>query len=107
MGPLVDMPAMVQHYAPFLASVFSPQAFEPCPRYSSGWIGSENNTGAGITRLFVLDVRPQSRLTRLLTESPCAVGAFNRGRVALWPSLAGTQMQPPAVLSRDAPLLTP
>ena len=70
MLPLVEIPDIVQHYAPFFTSVFSPQAFHQFQRYLSGLIVSENKTVDGINRLFVLDTRNQSSLNRLLTESP-------------------------------------
>lgn len=106
MVPLVEIPDIVQHYAPFFASVFSPQAFEPFQRYISGLIVSENNTVDGITRLFVFDVRHQRSLKRLLTESPFSVSVVNRCRVALWQSLPGTEMKSKGVLSLDDTLLT-
>jgi DDE superfamily endonuclease len=106
MVPLVEIPAIVQHYAPFFASVFSPQAFEQFQRYISGLIVSENKTVDGINRLFVLDVRNQSSLNRLLTESPFSVGALNRCRLALLQSQSGTKMKPKGVLSLDDTLLT-
>jgi DDE superfamily endonuclease len=106
MVPLVAIPDIVQHYAPFFASVFSPQAFEQFQRYVSGLLVSENKTVEGINRLFVLDVRNQSSLNRLLTESPFAVDALNRCRLALLQSLPGTEMKPNGVLSLDDTLLT-
>jgi DDE superfamily endonuclease len=69
-------------------------------------IVSENKTVDGINRLFVLDVRNQSSLNRLLTESPFSLGALNRCRVALLQSLPGTAMKPKGVLSLDETLLT-
>jgi hypothetical protein len=106
MVPLVDIPDIVQHYAPFFASVFSPQAFEQFQRYISGLIVSENKTVDGINRLFVLDVRNQSSLNRLLNESPFSVDALNQARLALLQSLPGTSMKPKGVLSVDDTLLT-
>ena len=91
MVPLVEIPDIVQHYAPFFASVFSPKALQQFQRYISGLIVSENKTVDGINRLFVLDVRNQSSLNRLLTESPFSVGALNRCRLALLQSLPGTK----------------
>jgi hypothetical protein len=75
MLPLVEIPDIVQHYAPFFASVFSSPALQQFQRYLSGLIVSENKTVEGINRLFVLDVRNQSSLNRLLTESPFSVDA--------------------------------
>ena len=106
MLPLVEVPDIVQHYAPFFAFVFSPKAFQQFQRYLSGLIVSENKTVEGINRLFVLDVRNQSSLNRLLTESPFSVDAMNQARLTLLQSLAGTEMKPKGVLSLDDTLLT-
>jgi hypothetical protein len=106
MLPLVEIPELVRHYAPFFAAVFSPDAFAQFQRYVSGLIVSENKTVDGINRLFVLDVRNQSSLNRWLTESPFSVDALNQARLALLASLAGTQLKPQGVLSIDDTLLT-
>jgi hypothetical protein len=103
---LVEIPDIVQHYAPFFTSVFSPQAFHQFQRYLSGLIVSENKTVDGINRLFVLDTRNQSSLNRLLTESPFDIKALHRARLALLQSLPGTQMKPNGVLSIDDTLLS-
>jgi hypothetical protein len=105
MLPLVDIPDIVQHYAPFFASVFSPEALQQFQRYISGLIVSENKTVDGINRLFVLDVRNQSSLNRLLTASPFSVGALNQARLTLLQGLPGTQMKAKGVLSLDDTLL--
>jgi hypothetical protein len=89
MVPLVEIPEIVRHYAPFFASVFSPPALVQFQRYISGLIVSENKTVEGINRLFVLEVRNQSSLNRLLTESPFSPEAVNEARLALLGSLAG------------------
>lgn len=65
MLPLVEIPEVVRHYAPWFVSVFSPEAFAQFQRYGSGLIVSENKPVDGINRLFVIDVRKQSRLNRL------------------------------------------
>ena len=86
MFPLVEIPDLVPHYAPFFASVFSPAALQQCQRYISGLMVSENQTVDGIKRLFVLDARNQRSLHRLCTESPFAVSALHQARLALWQS---------------------
>jgi len=106
MLPLVEIPEIVRHYAPFFASVFSPEAFEQFQRYVSGLIVSENKTVDGINRLFVIDVRNQSSLNRFLTESPFSLDALNQARLKLLSSLPGTQMHPKGVLSIDDTLLS-
>jgi hypothetical protein len=106
MLPLIEVPDIVQHYAPFFESVFSPKAFQQFQRYLSGLIVSENKTVDGINRLFVVDVRNQSSLNRLLTDSPFFVDALHQARLALLQSLPGTEMKPKGVLSLDDTLLT-
>jgi hypothetical protein len=106
MLPLVEIPELVRHYAPWFVSVFSPEALAQFQRYVSGLIVSENKTVDGINRLFVIDIRNQSSLNRLLTESPFSVEALNQARLNLLSSLAGTQMKPKGVLSIDDTLLT-
>ena len=106
MFPLVEFPELVQHYAPFFASVFTEKAFVQFQRYISGLIVSENKTVDGINRLFVLESRNQSSLNRLLTESPFSVEALNQARLALLASLPGTQMKRKGVLSIDDTHLT-
>lgn len=106
MLPLVELPEIVRHYAPWFASVFSPEAFAQFQRYISGLILSENKTVEGINRIFVIDVRNQSSLNRWLTGSPFAVDALNQARLELLSSLSGTQMKPKGVLSLDDTLLT-
>jgi DDE superfamily endonuclease len=106
MLPLGEIPESVRHYAPWFASGFSPEAFSQFQRSVSGLIVSENTTVEGINRLFVIDVRHQRSLKRLLTESPFSVDALNRARIGLLANLAGTQMKPTGVLSLDDTLLT-
>src|SRR4029450_139619 len=99
MFPLIEIPDIVQHYAPFFASVFSPEALVQFQRYISGLIVSENKTVEGINRIFVIEVRNQSSLNRWVRESPFAVDAVNQARLALLASLPGTQLKPKGVLS--------
>src|SRR5512132_3437490 len=106
MLPLVEIPELVRHYAPWFASVFSPEAFVQFQRYVSGLIVSENKTVDGINRIFVIDVRHQSSLNRLLTESPFSIEAVNQARINLLSSLSGTQMKLKGILSVDDTLLT-
>jgi len=101
MIPLVEIPEIVRHYAPFFESVFSPEAFCQVQRYLSGLIVSENKTVDGINRIFVIDTRNQSSLNRLLQESPFSVAAVNNARLELLGSLPGTAMKRKGVLSVD------
>jgi hypothetical protein len=106
MLPLVEFPQIVQHYAPWFASVFSAEALVQFQRYLSGLILSENKTVDGINRLFVMESRHQSSLNRLLTASPFSEVALNRQRLALLNSLEGTRVKAKGVLSVDDTLLT-
>jgi hypothetical protein len=106
MIPLVEMPALVRHYAPLFEEVFSPAALVEFERYISSLIISENKTVAGINRLFVVESRNQSSLNRLLTKSPFSLEELNQARLALLESLPGTRMKPKGVLSIDDTLLT-
>lgn len=105
MYPLVEIPELVQHYAPFFQEVFSPEAFIEFERYVSGLIVSENKTVDGINRLFVVESRNQSSLNRLLTESPFSLEELNRVRLRMLASLPGTQIKPKGVLGVDDTLL--
>lgn len=106
MLPLVELPEIVRPYAPWFAAVFSPEACAQFQRDISGLIVSETKTVEGINRIFVIDVRNQSSLTRWLTGSPFAVDALHQARLERLSSLSGTQMKPKGVLSLDATFLT-
>jgi hypothetical protein len=106
MLPLVEFPQIVQHYAPWIESVFSAEALVQFQRYLSGLIVSENKTVEGINRLFITESRNQSSLNRLLTASPFSEEALNEQRLALLSSLPGTQLKRKGVLSVDDTLLT-
>jgi hypothetical protein len=106
MFPLVELPDLVKHYAPYFEEVFSDEAFVEFERYISGLIVSENKTVDGINRLFVTERRNQSSLNRLLTESPFSLGALNDARLRMLASQAGTQMKGKGVLILDDTLLT-
>lgn len=106
MIPLVAFPAVVEHYAPFFADVFSAEAFIEFKRYISGLIVSENKTVDGINRLFVFESRNQSSLNRLLTVSRFSLAALNQARLAVLASVPATHRKPKGVLSVDDTLLS-
>jgi hypothetical protein len=106
MLPIVEFPTLVQHYAPFFQSVFSPEAFIEFERYISGLIVSENKTVEGINRLCVKESRNQSSLNRLLTVSPFSLASLNQARLTMLESVPGTRLKPKGVLSIDDSLLT-
>ncbi len=106
MIPLVAIPELVQHYAPFFREVFSADAYVAFQRYISGLVVSENKTVEGINRLCVYESRNQSSLNRFLTVSPYELATLERQRLALLASLPGTQLKRTGVLSVDDTLLT-
>jgi hypothetical protein len=106
MFPMVEIPALVQHYAVHFKDVFSAEALVEFERYISGLMVSENKTVDGINRLFVVERRNQSSLNRLLTESPFSLETLNEARLRLLATLPGTQMKAKGVLSLDDTLLT-
>jgi hypothetical protein len=106
MFPLVELPMLVQHYAPFFTEVFSAEALIEFERYISGLLVSENKTVDGINRLFVIESRNQSSLNRLLTVSPFALEALNQARLRMLQSVPGSRLKPKGVLSIDDTLLT-
>jgi hypothetical protein len=105
MFPLVEIPELVQHYAPFFKEVFSEEAFIEFQRYISGLIVSENKTVEGINRLVVYESRNQSSLNRLLTRSPYSLGQLNESRLKLLESLPETRIKQQGVMSLDDTLL--
>jgi hypothetical protein len=106
MLPLVELPIIVQHYAPWFESVFSAEALVQFQRYVSGLLVSENKTVEGINRVFVHEKRNQSSLNRHLTASPYSEAELNRQRLALLNSLEGTRVKRKGVLSVDDTLLS-
>ena len=105
MLPLVELPDLVQHYAPHFESVFSAEAFVQFERYISGLIVSENKTVDGINRLILFESRNQSSLNRWLSESPFALEDLNQARLAVLSRVPGTQMKRQGVFSVDDTLL--
>lgn len=106
MLPLVEIPELVQHYAPFFQKVFSAEALIEFERYVVGLIVSENKTIDGINRLFVVESRNQSSLNRLLTENPFSLETLNQAWQDMLASLPETRMKPQGVLSINDTLLT-
>ena len=105
MLPLVEIPELVQHYAPFFADVFSAEALIEFERYISGLIVSENKTVEGINRLFMTESRNQSSLNRLLTESPFSLECLNEARMKVLASQPETHLKRDGVLGLDDTLL--
>ncbi len=105
MLPLVEFPKLVQEYAPYFASVFSPEAFIEFERYISGLLVSENKTVDGINRLFILESRNQSSLNRLLTASSFSLAEVNNRRLGVLDRQPETQIKRTGVASVDDTLL--
>ena len=81
MRPLVEIPERVRHDTPWCAARLPPESLAQVQRYSSGLIGSEHQTVDGINRIFVVEVRHQSRVHRFVHERPLAVEAVNQTRL--------------------------
>jgi len=107
MLPLVELPEIVSHYAPWFEPVFpDEEALIQFQRYLSGLLVSENKTVDGINRLVVYESRHQSSLNRLLTNTPYSESRLDAQRLALLASLPGTRLKPKGVLSVDDTLLS-
>jgi DDE superfamily endonuclease len=106
MIPLVELPRIVEHYAPHYRDAFSPEAFVQFQRYVSGLLVSENKSVEGINRLCLYASRNQSSLNRLLTESPFSLAEVNQARFAMMESVEAMRMKANGVLSIDDTLLT-
>lgn len=106
MFPLVELPKIVEHYAPHFSEVFSPEAFVQFQRYVSGLLVSENKSVEGINRLCVYESRNQSSLNRLLTESPFSLANVSKARFAMMNSVEAMHLKAKGVLSLDDTLLT-
>lgn len=107
MIPLVDLPEIVSHYAPWFEPVFADEeTWLQFQRYVSGLLVSENKTVEGINRLVVYEKRHQSSLNRLLTDKPLSESRMDTQRLALLGSVPGTRMKPKGVLSVDDTLLS-
>jgi len=66
MFPIVELPEIVRHNAPWFDPVFPEEALVQFQRYISGLIVSENKTIDGINCLVVHESRSQSGLNRLM-----------------------------------------
>lgn len=106
MVPIVEIPEIVEHYAPHFKKVFTEEGYEHFKKYLSGLLISENKTIAGMNELFVKEVRDQSSLNRLLTSSPFTIKALNEARLEMMASVPRTRMKPTkGVLGLDDTLL--
>lgn len=93
MIPLLEIPKIVDHYAPHFSSIFSDGEYEHFKKYLSGLILSENKSVEAINRLFVLDVKNQSSLNRFLTNSNYTVDQLNKERLSFLQSNESTKMK--------------
>ena len=73
MIPLVELPEIVSHYAPWFEPIFSEEGLIQFQRYVSGLLVSDNKTIDGINRLVVYESRNQSSLNRLVTGNSYSV----------------------------------
>ena len=106
MFPIVELPRIVEHYAPYFEGVFSAEAFIQFERYVSGLLISDNKSVEGINRMCVYESRNQSSLNRLLTESPFELSELEKARYAMMNSVEAMQIKAQGVLSIDDTLLS-
>lgn len=106
MIPLLEIPAIVQQYAPYFRGVFSEAAFVQFQRYLSGLMVAENKTVEGINRLFVQERRSQSSLNRFLRRSPYTLAELNAARLQMLQAQPETRLKERGVLSIDDTLLS-
>jgi hypothetical protein len=106
MFPIVELPRIVEHYAPYFEGVFSAEAFIQFERYVSGLLVSDNKSVEGINRMCVYESRNQSSLNRLLTESPFELSELEKARYAMMNSVEAMQIKAQGVLSIDDTLLS-
>ena len=110
MLPIVQIPQLIEHYAPYFEDLFLPHKYEEFKRYVSGLIISENKTVEGINRHFVIQTKDQSTLNRFLTDSTYTAVGLNQRRLDFLQSNSITGFKPTGkirgVLSIDDTLLT-
>lgn len=83
MNILVQLPCIVEQYAPQFEDLFSDEGYIYFKRFVSGLLVSENKTVEAINRLFVTDPRNQSSFNRFMTRQNFDLAALNTRRVGL------------------------
>jgi DDE superfamily endonuclease len=81
MIPLVQLPVLIERYAPHFSQAFKPSDFGHFKEYLSGLLLGDIKTVAGISQLFLDGTPEQSTLNRFLTQSEWSVGQLNALRV--------------------------
>jgi hypothetical protein len=94
MKVLIDFPSIVQKYAAFYESCFSPAGFEHFKKALSGFIVSENKTLEAINRLFITKVRNQSSFNRFFNRQHFDLERINDCRIAMLQQNESTCFKP-------------
>lgn len=82
MIPLVQLPTLIERYAAHFSDFFKPSEHAHFKEYLSGLLVGDNKTVSGISRLFLMDGKPdQSTLNRFLTQSEWSFRQLNALRV--------------------------
>ena len=81
MIPLIQLPVLVEQYAPYFEDLFTPGEYGQFRRYLSGLLLSDNKTVEGMNRLFIQPVQHQSSLNRLLSASSYDIEQVNERRL--------------------------
>jgi DDE superfamily endonuclease len=93
MNILVQLPCIVEHYAPLFEDLFSPEGYIYFKRFISGVLVSDNKTVEGVNRLFVVDPRNQSSFNRFMNRQNFDITALNHRRVGLMQSHETTRFK--------------
>jgi DDE superfamily endonuclease len=90
MNILVQLPCIVEHYAPQFEDLFSEEGYIYFKRFISGLLVSENKTVEGINRLFVIDPRNQSSFNRFMNRQNFDLIELNNRRIKMMQRLEAT-----------------
>ena len=77
MNIVIQLPCIVEHYAPHFEDLFSADGYVYFKRFISGLLVSDNKTVEGINRLFVTDPRNQSSFNRFMNRQNFDLTALN------------------------------
>lgn len=106
---LVEFPSIVNKYAPYFESCFSPASYEHFKKAVSGFMISENKTIEGINRMFLLDSKDQSTFNRFFNSFNFDLTHLNEQRLLMLQDLEHTRFKTGSrqngVLSVDNSLL--
>lgn len=83
MLPLAKIPTIIEHYANYFSSVFSPEGFINFQRMLSGLLLGENKTIEAINRMFFVEIKHPNSLNHFMNHSPFDLDHLNECRMEL------------------------